>query len=217
MTFDLDPIQCRVLGCLVEKDLATPEYYPLTLNALTNACNQKSNRDPVMQMDETDVLQALDVLRRHQLAHQSAEGIRAVKFCHNLAGRLNLDPEEMAVLTELLLRGPQTVGALRSRAMRMCDVGDLRAIETVLHNLIDRENPLVVKLPRQPGRKDPRFMHLLAGEVMIDVSPPAPTTYDSSSTNDDARILRLEKDLAALQNDLADLRRQLHDFKAQFD
>ncbi|MEJ2472200.1 MAG: YceH family protein, partial [Desulfuromonadales bacterium] len=194
-----------------------PEYYPLTLNALTNACNQKSNREPVMQLDETDVLQALDVLRKHQLAHQSAEGIRAVKFCHNLAGRLNLDPEEMAVLTELLLRGPQTVGTLRSRAMRMCDVGDLQAIETLLQHLIDREDPLVVKLPRQPGRKDPRFMHLLAGEVRIDASPSAPAGPDTPPKTADARILQLEKDLVSLQNDLADLRRQLHDFKAQFD
>ena len=102
----LDDIEARVVGCLVEKDLATPEYYPLTLNALTNACNQKSNRDPVMLLEETDVIRALDSLRLKQMAHQSAEGVRAAKYCHNLEAVLNLDPEDLAVLAELLLRGP---------------------------------------------------------------------------------------------------------------
>ena len=124
----LDDIEARVVGCLVEKDLATPEYYPLTLNALTNACNQKSNRDPVMLLEETDVIRALDSLRLKQMAHQSAEGVRAAKYCHNLEAVLNLDPEDLAVLAELLLRGPQTVGELRNRAERMCPVGDLQAV-----------------------------------------------------------------------------------------
>ena len=143
----LDDIEARVVGCLVEKDLATPEYYPLTLNALTNACNQKSNRDPVLLLEETDVVRALDSLRQKQMAHQSAEGVRAAKYCHNLEAVLNLDPEDLAILAELLLRGPQTVGELRNRAERMHEVGDLQAVEELLQNLMEREEPLVMRLP----------------------------------------------------------------------
>ena len=171
----LDDIEARVVGCLVEKDLATPEYYPLTLNALTNACNQKSNRDPVMLFEETDVIRALDSLRKKQMAHQSAEGVRAAKYCHNLEAVLNLDPEDLAILAELLLRGPQTVGELRNRAERMCPVGDLQAVEELLQNLMEREEPLVMRLPRQPGRKEHRFAHLLSGLPDIEESAALPT------------------------------------------
>ena len=171
----LDDIETRVVGCLVEKDLATPEYYPLTLNALTNACNQKSNRDPVMLLEETDVIRALDSLRQKQMAHQSAEGVRAAKYCHNLEAVLNLDPEDLAVLAELLLRGPQTVGELRNRAERMCPVGDLQAVEELLQNLTEREEPLVMILPRQPGRKEHRFTHLLSGIPEIEGTSALPT------------------------------------------
>jgi len=214
----LDAIEVRVLGCLVEKDLATPEYYPLTLNALTNACNQKSNRDPVMALDETDVVRALDSLRRMQLAHQSAEGVRAAKYCHNLDGRLRLDPEEQALLAELLLRGPQTVGELRNRAERMCAVGDLQAVEEMLHNLMTRDEPLVTRLPRQPGRKEHRFAHLLAGEPEVEAAgsfPEEPARVRVSAENE--RIDRLEAEVAALRVELDTMRRQLQDFKAQFE
>src|SRR5512137_1689643 len=119
MDSPLNDLEVRVLGCLLEKELATPEYYPLTLNALTNACNQKSNRDPVIDLADADVVRALDSLRFQRLAHQSAEGVRAAKYCHNLEGLLRLEPQELAILAELLLRGPQTVGELRSRAERM--------------------------------------------------------------------------------------------------
>jgi len=218
MELDLTQTESRVLGCLVEKDLATPEYYPLTLNALTNACNQKSNRDPLMYLDETDVVRALDNLRRKQLAHQSAEGVRAAKYCHNLDGLLRLDPEEQAILAELLLRGPQTVGELRNRAERMCAVGDLQAVEDLLHNLATREPPLVIQLPRQPGRKEHRYTHLLAGEPDIDqTASPNPEAARIQIQAEDERISRLEADVAELRDELEEIRRQLGEFKSQFE
>jgi uncharacterized protein YceH (UPF0502 family) len=214
----LDEIEVRLLGCLIEKDLATPEYYPLTLNALTNACNQKSNRDPVMLLEETDVVRALDSLRQKQMAHQSAEGVRAAKYCHNLEGLLQLDPEELAVLAELLLRGPQTVGELRNRAERMCPVGELAEVEELLHNLMEREEPLIMRLPRQPGRKEHRFAHLLAGTPEIDETsamPAEPARLQVAAEND--RITRLESQVAALRAELDEIHGQLKAFQAQFE
>ena len=214
----LDDIEARVVGCLVEKDLATPEYYPLTLNALTNACNQKSNRDPVMLFEETDVIRALDSLRQKQLAHQSAEGVRAAKYCHNLEAVLNLDPEDLAILAELLLRGPQTVGELRNRAERMCPVGDLQAVEELLQNLMEREEPLVMRLPRQPGRKEHRFAHLLSGQPDIEESsalPTEPARLKVTAEND--RIARLEEEVAALRAELDEVSKQLKAFQSQFE
>ncbi|MDT8445031.1 MAG: YceH family protein [Desulfuromonadales bacterium] len=214
----LDEIEVRVLGCLVEKDLATPEYYPLTLNALTNACNQKSNREPLMLLEDTDVVRALDSLRQKQMAHQSAEGVRAAKYCHNLEGLLRLDPEDLAILAELLLRGPQTVGELRNRAERMCPVGDLATVEELLQNLMEREEPLVMRLPRQPGRKEHRFAHLLAGTPEIDETSVLPTDqarFRVTAEND--RIAKLEDQVAALRAELDEVHSQLKAFQAQFE
>lgn len=218
MDFELDEIEARVLGCLVEKDLATPEYYPLTLNTLTNACNQKSNRDPVMQLADTDVVRALDGLRKKQLALQSVEGVRAAKYCHNLDGLLRLDPEDMAIMAELLLRGPQTVGELRNRADRMCPVGDLQDVEGLLQNLLERNPPLVIRLPRQPGRKESRFAHLLAGEPDMSQEasiPLEPARIQVAAEND--RLIKLEEAVADLRKELGQLQEQFRDFKAQFD
>jgi hypothetical protein len=214
----LDEIEVRVLGCLVEKDLATPEYYPLTLNALTNACNQKSNRAPVMLLEDTDVVRALDRLRQKQMAHQSAEGVRSAKYCHNLEGVLGLDPEELAILAELLLRGPQTVGELRNRAERMYPVGDLHAVEELLQNLMEREEPLLSRLPRQPGRKEQRFAHLLSGTPEIEETPslPAePARLQVAAEND--RIAKLEEEVTTLRAELDEVRNQLKSFQAQFE
>lgn len=214
----LDDVEARVVGCLVEKDLATPEYYPLTLNALTNACNQKSNRDPVMLLEETDVVRALDSLRQKQMAHQSAEGVRAAKYCHNLEGVLKLDPEDLAILAELLLRGPQTVGELRNRAERMHPVGDLQAVEGLLQNLMERETPLVIRLPRQPGRKEHRFAHLLSGVPEMDETVALamePARLQVAAEND--RIARLENEVAALRTELDEISQQLKTFQAQFE
>jgi hypothetical protein len=218
MDRQLNEIEVRVLGCLVEKDLATPEYYPLTLNALTNACNQKSNREPVMLLEETDVVRALDSLRQKQLAHQSAEGVRSAKYCHNLEGVLNLDPEELAIIAELLLRGPQTVGELRNRAERMQPVGDLQAVEEMLQNLMERDEPLVIRLPRQPGRKEQRFSHLLSGTPDIEEAPslPAePARLQVAAENE--RVTKLENDVAALRTELEEVRSQLKAFQSQFE
>ncbi|MCK4509049.1 MAG: YceH family protein [Desulfuromonadales bacterium] len=214
----LDEVEARVVGCLVEKDLATPEYYPLTLNALTNACNQKSNREPVMLLESTDVVRALDSLRQKQMAHQSAEGVRAAKYCHNLEGVLNLDPEDLAILAELLLRGPQTVGELRNRAERMYSVGDLHDVEELLQNLEEREEPLVTRLPRQPGRKEHRFAHLLSGTPEIEETsalPAEPARLQVAAEND--RIAKLEGDVDSLRTEMEELRSQLQSFQAQFE
>jgi hypothetical protein len=214
----LDEIEIRVLGCLVEKDLATPEYYPLTLNALTNACNQKSNRAPVMLLEDTDVVRALDSLRQKQMAHQSAEGVRTAKYCHNLEGVLGLDPEELAILAELLLRGPQTVGELRNRAERMYPVGDLYAVEELLQTLMEREEPLLTRLPRQPGRKEQRFAHLLSGTPEIEETsslPAEPARLQVAA--EDERIAKLEDDVVTLRAELDEVRSQLQAFQAQFE
>jgi len=218
MEFTLNPIEVRVLGCLIEKDLATPEYYPLTLNALTNACNQKSNRDPAMALEEADVVRALDSLRFQRLAHHSAEGVRAAKYCHNLEGLLRLEPQELAVLAELLLRGPQTVGELRGRAERMRNFADLAAVEETLAALAERQPPLVTRLPRQPGRKEQRFAHLLAGipETGEATPPPAEPVRDRVAA-ENRRLAAVEEEVAALREEMAELRAQLTAFRAQFE
>jgi len=219
MEFTLNPIEVRVLGCLVEKELATPEYYPLTLNALTNACNQKSNRDPVMALEDADVVRALDSLRFQRLAHQSAEGVRAAKYCHNLEGLLRLEPQELAILAELLLRGPQTVGELRGRAERMAPLKELAAAEEALTALAEREPPLVTLLPRQPGRKEPRCAHLLSGQPPVDVEEPA-APHETARLRvmaENERIARLEEEVAALRSEVAELHRRVGEFTAQFE
>jgi hypothetical protein len=218
MEFTLNPNEVRVLGCLIEKELATPEYYPLTLNALTSACNQKSNRDPVMALAEADVVRALDSLRFQRLAHQSAEGVRAAKYCHNLDGLLRLEPQELALLAELLLRGPQTVGELRARAERMQPLPDLAAVEELLSSLAEREPPLVVRLPRQPGRKEQRYAHLLATppEAADDSKVPIePARRQVMAENE--RLAALEVEVATLRDEVNILRTQLATFRAQFE
>ena len=215
----LDAVEARVLGCLIEKEMATPEYYPLTLNALTNACNQKSNRDPVMALAETDVVRALDRLRHGGLAMQSAEGGRVPKYRHTLAEKLYLEPEELAVLCELLVRGAQTVGELRGRAERLYPFKDLADVEAVLQSLEQKEPPLSVKLPRQPGRKESRHAHLLAGMPEEEFSPgelPAePATLRVRA--EEARLEMLEREVASLREEMESLRKEMADFRAQFD
>ncbi|PLX78039.1 MAG: DUF480 domain-containing protein [Desulfuromonas sp.] len=213
MRFELSEIECRVLGCLIEKELATPDYYPLTVNALLNACNQKSNREPVMALDEAAVLEALDSLRFKQLAHRSAEGVRAAKFCHNLEGLLKLEPQEMAILAELLLRGPQTVGELRNRADRMSSFADLNEAEQGIDSLLERDDPLVARLPRQPGRKEQRVAHLFAPPPEGDNEAAPYTPVAPSAT----RLQELETEVANLRSELEELRRQFQEFSGQFD
>lgn len=221
MELHLTAQENRVLGCLIEKEMTTPEYYPLSLNSLTNACNQKSNRDPVMNLDETDVVRSLDTLRFQGLAMQSAsDGGRVPKYQHNLRQKLYLETEEQAVLCELLLRGPQTIGELRSRCERMYPFIGLDAVEEILHLLATRKEPLVIKLPRQSGRKENRFAHLLSGEPVIEdscASEPPPETARRHVDAQEARIHALEEEMATLRSEVANLTATLTEFRRQFE
>ena len=214
----LSEVETRVLGSLVEKELTTPDYYPLSLNALLNACNQKSNRDPVMNLNENAVSQALRSLDKEGLAGR-ADGMdnRVTKFEHRLQEAFNFDRREIAILCELLLRGPQTPGELRSRADRMHPFDDLGQVQSTLQRLAQREPPLVKMLPRQPGTKESRYAHLLSGDVQIQSPEATPEADVSHSTADGERIARLENELSALQNEVANLKQQLAEFRKQFE
>ncbi len=214
----LNEFEVRVLGCLVEKELTTPEYYPLTLNALTNACNQRSNRDPILSLDEAEVVRALDSLRFKQLALLSAEGGRVPKYRHALVEKFRLDPPELAMLCELLLRGPQTVGELRTRGERMHPFPDLSAVEDVLGELMARTPPFVVKLPRQAGRKDCRYAQLFAGEPQVEAEQPAPPEGARLRLNaENERIMQMEQEVTRLRAEVAELRLLVEEFKSQFE
>ncbi|OGT99973.1 MAG: hypothetical protein A2X80_05590 [Geobacteraceae bacterium GWB2_52_12] len=219
MDMTLNENEVRVLGSLVEKELTTPEYYPLSLNSLTNACNQKSNRDPAMALTEEDVVRALDSLRFKQLAVLSAEGGRVPKYRHLLAEKLGLMPAEQAILCELLVRGPQTGGELRTRCERMHPFGDPAAVEEVLGELMVRETPLITLLPRQPGRKEGRYAQLFSGMPVcseeISEARPEPARQRVAAENE--RITMLEEEVAALRNEVASLQQQMSAFKAQFE
>jgi len=212
MDTELTATEIRVLGCLIEKEMTTPDYYPLTLNSLATACNQKSNRDPVFELDETDVVKALDRLRHKGLALQaSGEGSRVPKYAHNLEAKLHFEPEQLAILCELFVRGPQTLGELRTRCERMRPFADLAAVEAVLVELMELEPPLVIKLPRQPGRKEQRYAHLLAGPPEIPEAGEAPPEAARLKVvAEDERIQKLEAELAALRADF-------EAFKTQFE
>jgi uncharacterized protein len=210
MDFSLDADEVRVLGCLLEKEITTPEYYPLSLNALLNACNQKSNRDPVVHFDEETVERVLYMLRdKGLLLNITGAGSRVPKYGHRLSEKLNLGRRELAVLCELMLRGPQTLGELRTRAERMHSFDDLAEVESVL----DRMPELVTKLPRRPGEKEARYAHLLSGIPAPDVSSPeqAPPLARSD------RMAELEADVAQLRRELEDLKQQFAQFQKQFE
>lgn len=217
MTRDLTAVEIRVLGCLIEKELATPEYYPMTLNALVNACNQKSNRAPVVQFDETVVTEALESLRPLGLATQSAEGGRAAKFCHNTYGKLRLDEPAMAVLAELLLRGPQTTGELRQRASRMCPLDTLEQVEEALEEMAEHEERLVVRLPRQPGRKECRYAQTLAGEPEVEAAAPDPPAAVQQAGAGNERIADLEEEIRAMKDEIHGLKTTFEAFRRQFE
>jgi uncharacterized protein len=219
MDIILNDIEARILGCLIEKELTTPEYYPLSLNALTNACNQKSNRDPVMGLEEEEVVRALDSLRFKQLVVVSAEGGRVPKYRHILAEKLGLVPAELAVMCELLVRGPQTAGELRTRAVRMHPFADLAAVEEVLQELMIREEPLITRLARQHGRKESRYAQLFAGEpeATTEEHAPPPEAARMRVMAENERIVQLEEEVSALRAEVADLRRMVQEFKSQFE
>jgi hypothetical protein len=209
--------EVRVLGALIEKEITTPDYYPLSLNALVNACNQKSNRHPVMALDEAAVRDALDSLNQKGLAGPTSTAeSRVTKFGHRAQEVFNFDRRVTALLCELMLRGPQTLGELRQHAERMYRFDDLETLEATLLKLSERQPPLVKKLPRLPGTKEPRYAQLLAGENPEWTVAPEPDAVTAPHPSDD-RIPRLEAEVAELKRQLADLQQQFADFKKQFE
>jgi uncharacterized protein YceH (UPF0502 family) len=214
----LSAAETRVLGSLVEKELTTPEYYPLSLNALVNACNQKSNRDPAMSLDEDAVRDALRSLEKNGLAGPADNMVsRVSKYEHRLQEAYNFTRQEIAILAELLLRGPQTPGELRSRADRMHKFDDLGIVQSTLQRLMKREPSLVKVLPRQPGTKEARYAHLLSGDVGLPVEEAAAGATVPASSSGGDRITRLEEHVANLQSEVGDLKQQLASFRKQFD
>ena len=212
-------MEARVLGALLEKEITTPDYYPLSLNSLVNACNQKSNRDPVMNVDEDSVRDALRTLQDNSLARSvSAVDSRVTKYEHRLQEAFNFDRREAALFCELLLRGPQTVGELRTRAERMHPFDDLSEAQSALQRLMNREPPLVKVLARQPGTKESRYIHLLSGDEKA-VSSTAgrrevPTAVEGEKMDG---FSRLSSEMAELRRDVADLKQQFAAFRKQFE
>ncbi|MBM9536545.1 YceH family protein [Desulfobulbus alkaliphilus] len=215
MDIMLDAIEARLLGSLMEKELATPEYYPLSLNALINACNQKTNRFPVLALDDKTVATALHTLKTKQMVCQSDAG-RVPKYWQTLTKEKNLIIREVALLSLLLVRAPQTAGELRSRAERLASFDDLEEVGQSLDNLIS--TGLVIKLPLQPGKKEPRYAHLLSGEPEnLDqekaYKEPVMVTVETES----ARIAALEHTVARLQEEIEALKQEFLAFKKEFE
>ena len=224
MNFILTEIETRILGSLIEKDITTPDYYPLSLNALVNACNQKNNRDPVMTLDESSVRDALASLQEKRLAGPAGGAdSRVTKFEHRLQEVFNFDRREIAVVCVLLLRGPQTPGELRSRTDRMYHFDALEDVVSTLDRLAQREPPLTAILPRQPGTKESRYTHLFSGEPPESdvgrtlMSANVSTNATASTNSSDDRITVLEEDVARLRSELSEVQQQLAAFRKQFE
>jgi uncharacterized protein YceH (UPF0502 family) len=227
MNIELNPLEARVIGSLIEKQITTPDQYPLSLNALLNACNQKSNRDPLLQLDEPALQQVVDGLsKKHFVMEKSGFGSRVPKyqhrFCNTEYGKLKLDPQELAIVCELLLRGPQTPGELRTRASRMAAFGDVVEIEAALKRLADREDgPFVTRLIREPGRRDSRYAHLFSGPVKDSAGAAVDSEDMPSSTpafapqspfgaaQNDLRLAKVEEAVRLLRLELDDLKSRL--------
>jgi uncharacterized protein YceH (UPF0502 family) len=221
MNLTLDPIECRVVGALAEKALATPDYYPMTLNSLVAACNQKTGREPVMDLSDDEVARALDHLMRLGLAGTSeGAGSRVTKYRHLLDHHFGLDEAGTAALAVLLLRGPQTVGEVRGRTGRMHEFDTLDAAEATLRSLAERDEPLVTELPVQPGRKEARWAHLLAGEPEVEAEEGttpglAPAMQAARAEGD--RIEALEARVETLEDELRAVRAAFEKFRSQFE
>lgn len=212
----LDVVETRVLGALLEKSITTPEYYPLSLNALVNACNQKSNRDPVMVLDENAVRDAGSALGHKGLAAFLRDS-RATKYEHRLSEVLNLGRREEAVLCELLLRGPQTPGELRGRTERLHAMDEIADVQSTLQKMMEREPALVAPLPRQPGTKEIRYAHLLSGEPAVAELPSLPGATPRYSSGSAAEMGAMKEQVAALEETVAILRRQVEDLQGKVD
>lgn len=224
LKIELTALEARVIGCLIEKQITTPDQYPLSLNALVNACNQKSNRDPVLELSEATVQQTVDALsKKHFVMEKSGFGSRVPKyqhrFCNTEFGTLKLDPQELAIVCELLVRGPQTPGELRTRASRMASFAEVPELESALARLRDRaDGPFVVQLAREPNRRDSRWAHLFSGPVAdtpahVDrpgeeaVGSPAEVSFPAS--RNDERLAKVEREVLALRAELDELKRRL--------
>ena len=216
MNIELSPIEARVIGCLIEKQITTPDQYPLSLNALVNACNQKSNRDPVMSADEAAIQTTLDhLIRKHLVIEKSGFGSRVPKyqhrFCNTEFGTLKFTPQELAIVCELLVRGPQTPGELRTRAARMASFSDVGQVETALESLSSRtDGPFVVRLPREPNRRDSQYAHLFGGAVTVPAAAEDSIAGPSvASAPAPSRLERLEKEVQQLKEELNDIKARL--------
>jgi uncharacterized protein YceH (UPF0502 family) len=213
MDVTLDSEEVRVLGSLLEKEITTPEYYPLSLNALLNACNQKSNRDPVMHLDEDTLERAIYTLRdKGLLVSITGAGSRVPKYGHRISEKFNLGRRELAILCELMVRGPQTLGELRTRAERMHHFDEVSEVESV----IDRMAELITKLPRRPGEKEARYAHLLSGEPPISAVP-SPSAANPQVPLPADRMSALESEVAELRHELEELKQQFAGFQKQFE
>jgi uncharacterized protein YceH (UPF0502 family) len=215
MKIELSALEARVIGCLIEKQITTPDQYPLSLNALTNACNQKSNRDPLLALTEAEVQSVLDhLVRRHFVLEKSGFGSRVPKyqhcFCNTDHSALQFSAQELAIVCELLVRGAQTPGELRTRAARLASFQDGSEVDTALEALAHREvQPIVVRLPREPGRRDSRYAHLLSGPIALSEVSPAESTADlpSKPAPSHERLAALESAVSELRAEIERLRR----------
>jgi uncharacterized protein YceH (UPF0502 family) len=218
MTTILTDIEIRVLGALVEKQITTPEYYPLTLNALTLACNQKNNRHPVTSYNEDQVAHALETLREKNLTYVFyGSTSRVPKYKHVVPEVLRLNHAEVAVMCVLMLRGAQTPGELRGSGSRFHEFSGLEEVEETLNGLITRDDPLVVRLPRQAGQKEVRFVHLLAGDVDVESYVEAERAAPTPRRSSNEQVERLEQKVDALSNEVESLKKQFEEFRKQFE
>lgn len=217
MDVQLNEVEARIVGCLIEKEATTPDYYPLTLNALVAACNQKSNRFPIVEYDEQTVSKALERLRERNIVYVFIGSTsRVQKYKHILPKLLEIDLHEVAIICVLLLRGFQTIGELRERTQRIYEFESLEEVHQTLDELMQRDEPLVVELPKQSGQKERRFAHLLSGEITPEILESVQHTPTASQAKQE-QITKLEQEIAELKTDFATLRAEFEEFKKQFD
>lgn len=217
MSDKLTEIEARVIGSLIEKQLTTPEYYPLTLNALVAACNQKSNRDPVVNYDEKTVSSAIEALRERNLIYLFIGSTsRVPKYKHMFPNVYELEPSETAVLSVLMLRGAQTLGEIRGRTERLYDFRDLADVQETIDALVNRDEPLIARLERQAGQKDARYAHLLCGEEHLAVMAEASSRPAGAAVGSE-RIEKLEQELEALRTELTEFKEMFEEFRKQFE
>ncbi|MCG7896837.1 MAG: DUF480 domain-containing protein [Candidatus Thiodiazotropha weberae] len=215
MLIELTPLQARIIGCLLEKEIITPDQYPLSLSSLTNACNQKSSREPVLNLSETEVQNGLDELKKkHLISDRTGFGSRVAKYQHRFCnvgfGSLELTSQELAVVCVLLLRGAQTPGELRSRTNRLCEFEDVHETESVLEQLMQREEgPFVKRLGREPGKRESRYAHLFCGEVSSMESQEHEETGESTQRSDEGRLAQLEEEVESLRHELDGIKARL--------